>query len=78
MSASSRPQPPIRSRLRFTALVALGVYPVVTLLLYAVLSVTPGWATWQRTLIVAPLMVVIVVWVLIPTINRRFGRWLAA
>lgn len=66
------------SRLRFTALVALGVYPVVTLLLYVVLSVTPDWATWQRTLIVAPLMVVIVVWVLIPTIHRHFGRWLAA
>ncbi|WP_235911978.1 hypothetical protein [Mesorhizobium xinjiangense] len=51
------------SRPRFALLVALGVYPLVTGLLYVVLPLTEGWMLWQRTLLVVPVMVPIMVWV---------------
>ena len=53
----------------------LGVYPIITLLLYFVLPLTAGWQIWQITLIVAPLMVAIMVFWLMPTIQKRLGRF---
>ncbi|WP_319774291.1 hypothetical protein [Breoghania sp.] len=67
---------PAFSRSRFTFLVLLCVYPLVTALLYALVPLTEGWAMWQRTAILAPIMVVILVWGLIPFIHRRFGSFL--
>lgn len=64
------------ARARFAALVLLGVYPIITLILYVVLPLTDGWATWQRTLVIAPMMVGIMVWGLIPTIQQRFAGWI--
>lgn len=60
------------SRVRFAALVLVGAYPLITALLYLVLPLTGGWALWQRTLLVAPLMVAAMVWGVIPTVQRRF------
>lgn len=54
----------------------LGVYPIITVLLYIVLPLTAGWPIWQTTLIVAPLMVAIMVFWMIPTIQKRFGRFI--
>lgn len=64
------------SRPRFAALVLLGVYPIITALLYAVMPLTDGWALWQRTLLIAPIMVGLMIWGLIPTVHKRFGRFL--
>lgn len=64
------------SRTRFTLLVMLGVYPLITALLYLVFPLTDGWSIWQRTLVIAPLMVVIIIWCLIPTIQRLFRSFL--
>ncbi|MBH0237346.1 hypothetical protein [Methylobrevis albus] len=64
------------SRPRFAALVLVGVYPIITLILYVILPLTDGWATWQRTLLIAPIMVGIMVWGLIPTIQQRFAGWI--
>lgn len=64
------------SRLRFATVVLLGVYPIVTGLLYALAPLTAGWPLWQRTLILAPTMVAIMVWGLIPTIQSRLAGWL--
>ena len=60
------------SRPRFALLVLAGVYPVITAILYAVMPLTDGWSLWQRTLLIAPLMVSIMVWGLIPAVQRRF------
>lgn len=64
------------SRPRFAMLVLIGVYPLITALLYVALPLTEGWATWQRTLLIAPVMVAIMIWGLIPTIQKRFARFL--
>jgi antibiotic biosynthesis monooxygenase (ABM) superfamily enzyme len=60
------------SRPRFAFLVLLGTYPVITAVLYLLFPLTEGWTVWQRTLIVAPLMVSIMVWGLIPAVQKRF------
>jgi len=64
------------SRRRFALLVMVGVYPVITALLYVVFPLTDGWTIWQRTLVVAPVMVVIMIWGLIPGVQRLFRDFL--
>ncbi|HTV67258.1 MAG TPA: hypothetical protein VMF90_01865 [Rhizobiaceae bacterium] len=64
------------SRTRFALLVLAGVYPIITVLLYVVLPLTQGWAIWQVTAVVAPIMVVTMVWGLIPTLQTRFRSFL--
>lgn len=64
------------SRPRFALLVLAGAYPVITAILYLVIPMTGGWAIWQRTLLVAPLMVAAMVWVVIPTVQHRFRRFI--
>lgn len=64
------------SRPRFAMLVLLGVYPIITTLLYVVLPLTEGWTIWQRTLVIAPMMVVMMVWGLIPQVQTRFRGFL--
>lgn len=64
------------SRLRQFAITLLGVYPVITALLYLVIPLTAGWQVWQTTLIVAPLMVAIMVFWMIPTIQKHFSRFI--
>jgi antibiotic biosynthesis monooxygenase (ABM) superfamily enzyme len=64
------------SRPRFALLVLLGVYPIITALLYIVLPLTEGWTIWQRTLVIAPLMVGMMIWGLIPQVQTRFRTFL--
>ncbi len=64
------------SRVRFAAAVLAAVYPVITGLLYLILPLTDGWATWERTIVIAPIMVTIMVFGLIPAIQRRLAFWL--
>ena len=64
------------SRPRFALLVLAGVYPLITALLYLVLPLLDGWPIWQETLVIAPIMVTIMVWGLIPTVQRRFHSFL--
>lgn len=66
------------SRLRFAVAVLIGVYPVITGLLYVVLPLTEVWAIWERTLVIAPIMVTVMVFGLIPAIQRRLAFWLHA
>lgn len=68
---------PLSARLRLTALMTVFVYPVVTLYLYALMPLTPGWDIWQRSLVLVPLMASTIVLVLVPFINRRFGAFIA-
>ncbi|WP_249692148.1 hypothetical protein [Stappia sp. WLB 29] len=68
--------PRILSRPRFAVLVFAGVYPLVTALLYLVAPLTRGWAFWQQTLVIVPVVVVTMVWGLIPFLHRRFSAFL--
>nr|WP_292839301.1 hypothetical protein [Mesorhizobium sp.] len=69
--------PPRRfSRPRFAVLVLAGVYPLITALLYLLLPMLRGWAIWQETMLIAPLMVAMMVWGVIPAIQGRFHRFI--
>ena len=61
------------SRYRFTVVLAIVVYPLITAILYAVAPFTEGWSIWQRTLVVAPVMVITMVWGVIPAVHRFAG-----
>lgn len=64
------------SRPRFAFLVALGVYPLITGLLYLIFPLTDGWLLWQRTLLIVPIMVTAMVWGLIPGVQKHFRSFL--
>lgn len=64
------------SRPRFAFLVALGVYPLITGLLYLIFPLTDGWLLWQRTLLIVPIMVTAMVWGLIPGVQKHFRGFL--
>lgn len=64
------------SRLRLCVFVFLCVYPLVTLVLYALIGLTRDWTIWQRNLIMVPIIVASMVYVIIPFIHKRLGRWL--
>lgn len=66
------------ARARLAMLVLIGVYPLITAIIYAVAPFTEGWPIWERNLIVAPLMVVAMIYFVIPTIQRRFGKFIAS
>ena len=59
------------SKPRFSLMIFLFVYPLVTLLLYGVAALTPGWAMWQRAMIIVPIVVICMVYVIIPLIQQR-------
>lgn len=77
-TADLPPKSPVRqfSKPRFALLVLVGVYPLITALLYLVLPLTEGWTIWQRTLVIAPIMVAIMIWGLIPQVQARFRVFL--
>lgn len=64
------------SRPRFALLILLGVYPLITLLLYLVFPITEGWTIWQRTLVIVPVMVSAMIWGLIPAVQTLFRGFL--
>jgi antibiotic biosynthesis monooxygenase (ABM) superfamily enzyme len=72
--APAKPKP---SKVRLAALMALAVYPVVTLYLYVLMPLTEGWALWQRTLVLVPLMVLTIVFLIAPTIQKHLGWFVA-
>jgi antibiotic biosynthesis monooxygenase (ABM) superfamily enzyme len=73
---STSPAPTRFSRPRFALLVMLGVYPLITGLLYIVVPLTESWATWQRTLVIVPLMVITIIWGLIPGVQKLFSGFI--
>ena len=64
------------SRPRFALLVLLGAYPVITAILYFVFPLTGGWSIWQRTVLVAPMMVGAMVWGVTPAVQQRFRSFI--
>lgn len=72
-SNAQTPRKPNPSKVRLTLLMLLAIYPLITALLYVVMPLTEGWNTWQRTLIIAPVMVSSIVFYIAPTIQKHLG-----
>jgi antibiotic biosynthesis monooxygenase (ABM) superfamily enzyme len=70
------PKSPVPSRHRIALLTLVGVYPLITAILYVVLPLTDGWAIWQRTLVVAPAMVAVITYGMMPAIQTYFRGFL--
>ena len=69
-------KPPQPSRPRLALLIGIGVWPVITGLLYLIRPISAGWPIWLTTLALTPAMVIIMVWGLLPAIHRYFGKFL--
>lgn len=69
--------PSLAARTRMALLVLVAVYPVITAIIYLVAPLTEGWPVWERNFVVAPLMVIAMVYFIIPTIQTRLGRFIA-
>lgn len=70
-------QPSLASKLRMALVMTLAVYPVVTLYLYILMPLTPGWEMWQRSLILVPCMATTIVLLIVPLIGKHFGTFIA-
>lgn len=51
------------------------VYPVITSLLYALGPFTENWPLWQRTMLLAPIMVAAIIFVVTPLVMLCFRRF---
>ena len=49
---------------------------MITAYIYLIFPFTEGWAIWQRTLLLAPLMVLTIVYVIAPQLQKRFGAFI--
>jgi antibiotic biosynthesis monooxygenase (ABM) superfamily enzyme len=58
----------------FCVLVFAAVYPLVTGLSYLMQSAAEDWAIWQRHLVAVPIIVLSMVFVIIPQIQRLLAR----
>lgn len=64
-------------RFKFSLLVWIAVYPVVTALSFAAGALLPDAPFAIRTLILSGIMVPIMVFAIIPTLLQQFGPWLS-
>ena len=64
------------SKLHFALAMLLPVYPLITALLYLVLPLTEGWTIWQRTTVIAPVMVFAIVFIVSPFVQKRFAGFI--
>ena len=55
-----------------TILMMAFVYPIVTLLLYIIAPFTDDWPVWQRTLLLTPATVGLIVFVVSPLVKKHF------
>src|SRR5690606_33246853 len=73
-TASIAPARPIRWRQAL--LTALAVYPFITVYIMLIFPLTEGWAIWQRTALLVPIMVVTIVYGIAPQLQKRFGGFI--
>lgn len=67
---------PIPSKHRLALLMLLVIYPFVTGILYVLMPLTEGWPIWARTALLAPIMVLSIVYGIAPAIHRHFAWFL--
>jgi antibiotic biosynthesis monooxygenase (ABM) superfamily enzyme len=63
-------------KIRFALVLMLGVYPLVTALQYMLAPFTAGLEIWQRTLLFTPLMVITMMFVMVPFIQKTFAGFI--
>ncbi|THV17464.1 hypothetical protein [Rhizobium rhizophilum] len=66
-------QRPTPSKHRLALLMLLVIYPFVTAILYVLMPLTEGWPIWARTALLAPIMVLSIVYGIAPTIQKHFA-----
>jgi len=64
------------SKIRLTIVMIGFVYPIVTLLLYALNPLADNWAVWHRTLVLTPVTVSLIVFVVSPLVAKHFDWFL--
>lgn len=64
------------SKLHLALAMLLPVYPLITTILYIVLPLTEGWTIWQRTAVIAPIMVFAMVFFVSPFVQKRFSNFI--
>jgi len=78
-TATAKPAgPSAAARARLATLVLIAVYPLITAIIYAVAPFTSDWPIWERNFLIAPLMVVAMIYFVIPAIQKRFGKFIAS
>lgn len=65
------------ARARMALLMSFAVYPIIVVYVALVSAVTPGWAFWQRSFLIVPLMATTIVFFIVPVITTRFGAFIA-
>ena len=73
-AAPAKPAAPIRWRQ--AVLTALAVYPFITVYIMLIFPLTAGWAIWQRTALLVPIMVLTIVYLIAPQLQKRFGGFI--
>lgn len=68
--SASRPTP---SKHRLALLMLLVIYPFVTAILYVLMPLTEGWPIWARTALLAPIMVLSIVYGIAPALQKHFA-----
>lgn len=74
--AAAPARPPVPIRWRLALLNFLAVYPLITALIYVIFPLTDGWTIWQRTLLLAPIMIAFMVYGIAPRLQRHFGGFI--
>ena len=74
MTIASAPRKLSRVHLALATLIP--VYPLITTILYIVLPLTEGWTIWQRTAVIAPVMVFAIVFFVSPFVQKRFSNFI--
>ena len=67
---------PYPKRWKMWVLTCLAIYPVITALGYVVQAVLGGLPVYQHFLILVPIAVGLLIFVVMPALTKRFGRWL--
>jgi antibiotic biosynthesis monooxygenase (ABM) superfamily enzyme len=65
-------------RYKLALLSWVGAYAVITTILAVLGPVMASWPLLLRTLLLSVLMSVAMTWLVMPSLTRFFGRWLAA
>lgn len=64
------------SKIRMAIVMTVFVYPIVTLLLYALSPLADNWPVWRRTLVLTPVTVSLIVFVVNPLAAKHLDWFL--
>ncbi|SDH35543.1 hypothetical protein [Nonomuraea jiangxiensis] len=75
-AAPTRPVSPPR-RWKMWLLTCLAIYPIITTLGYILQAVAGDLPVYAHFLILVPIAVALLIFSVMPTLTKRFGRWLS-